>query len=212
MDARPARETSLGAAALAELGDLIAGEESLLAPHLLPSGADSPLGALAAAGERAAADPAGYAFVIEAVREGYLLHYGRPRIFAGVDPDLALLAGDYLYALGLGRLAAIGDPLAVAELADLISISAMLEAEVAGRPAIDAFWIASALAMGSGGSDSHAEAKRAIRSAASGDGVRALAEGAARRFAEDLALRLPLAEVAEAIHFDEQSDEGGVHA
>ena len=47
--------------------------------------------------------------MVEAVREGYLLHYGEPRLLAGHDADLALLAGDYLYALGLDRLAALGD-------------------------------------------------------------------------------------------------------
>ncbi|HEX2233874.1 MAG TPA: hypothetical protein VHG69_10995, partial [Thermoleophilaceae bacterium] len=44
-------------------------------------------------------------FVLEAVYEGYLMHYGRPRVFAGMDDDLRLLAGDALYALGLERLA-----------------------------------------------------------------------------------------------------------
>jgi len=33
-----------------------------------------------------------YALVIEAVREGYLLHYGESRLMAGHDPDLGLLA------------------------------------------------------------------------------------------------------------------------
>ncbi len=47
--------------------------------------------------------------MVEAVREGYLLHYGEPRLLAGHDADLALLAGDYLYALGIERLAALGD-------------------------------------------------------------------------------------------------------
>ena len=42
--------------------------------------------------------------MVEAVREGYLLHYGEPRLLVGADADLALLAGDYLYALGLERL------------------------------------------------------------------------------------------------------------
>ena len=52
--------------------------------------------------------------MVEAVREGYLLHYGEPRLLAGHDDDLALLAGDYLYALGIERLAALGDADAVA--------------------------------------------------------------------------------------------------
>ena len=49
-------------------------------------------------------------FVLEAVYEGYLMHYGEPRAFAGMDADLRLLAGDALYALGLSRLAATGRP------------------------------------------------------------------------------------------------------
>jgi hypothetical protein len=63
------------------------------------------------------------------VREGYLLHYGEPRLLAGHDSDLALLAGDYLYALGLDRLASLGDTAAVGVLADLISRCAQLHAE-----------------------------------------------------------------------------------
>ena len=47
--------------------------------------------------------------VVEAVHEGYLLHYGDSRLFDTRDRDLALLAGDRLYALGLARLAALGD-------------------------------------------------------------------------------------------------------
>lgn len=73
--------------------------------------------------------PSEYAFVIETVREGYLLHYGEPRLLAGHDQDLALLAGDYLYALGLDRLAALGDTAAVTVLSDLISECARLHAE-----------------------------------------------------------------------------------
>lgn len=80
--------------------------------------------------EAAAFAPAGeYALVIEAVREGYLLHYAEPRLLTGHDPDLALLAGDYLYALGIERLAALGDTEAVHRLADLISTCARLHTE-----------------------------------------------------------------------------------
>ena len=80
-------------------------------------------------------------WVLEAVREGYLLHYGEPRAFDGIDDDLRLLGGDALYALGLSRLAASGDLEAVAELADLISAAAQAESE--GRPTHDP-WAASA--------------------------------------------------------------------
>jgi hypothetical protein len=70
-----------------------------------------------------------HAFVVEAVREGYLLHYGGSRLLTGHDSDLGLLAGDYLYALGIERLAALGDIKAVLVLADLISASAQLHSE-----------------------------------------------------------------------------------
>jgi hypothetical protein len=68
-------------------------------------------------------------FVLEAVHEGYLLHYGEPAGFSGMDEDLALLAGDSLYALGLARLADEGDLAAVAKLADLITNCAKAHAE-----------------------------------------------------------------------------------
>jgi hypothetical protein len=93
-------------------------------------------------------DPAGsaqpglseeYALVFEAVREGYLLHYGEPRLMAGHDPDLGLLAGDYMYALGLDRLAAMGDTEAVAMLSELIARCAQLHAEGRGDE-VDPLW------------------------------------------------------------------------
>jgi hypothetical protein len=81
-------------------------------------------------------------FVLEAVYEGYLMHYGEPRAFRGMDPDLRLLAGDALYALGLSRLAEAGGLEAVAILSDLISGSAQAHAE--GRAAdAEALWEAS---------------------------------------------------------------------
>ena len=85
-------------------------------------------------------------FVLEAVYEGYLLHYGEPRLFEGMDPDLRLLAGDALYALGLARLAESGDLPAVAELSDLISRSARAHAEGRGEAA-EPFWDASARSL-----------------------------------------------------------------
>jgi hypothetical protein len=87
-------------------------------------------------------------FVLEAVYEGYLMHYGRPRAFAGMDADLRLLAGDALYALGLSRLAEAGDIEAVAVLSDLISGSAQAHAEGRADDA-EALWRASASALAS---------------------------------------------------------------
>jgi hypothetical protein len=104
-------------------------EDTPISPHVIDPIEPAQLGELAAAGPGAAAAPAEYALVVEAVYEGYLLHYGAPRLLAGHDPDLALLAGDYLYALGLDRLATLGDTRAVGILADLISTCARRHAE-----------------------------------------------------------------------------------
>ena len=107
--------------ALQALADQLRAEDTPISPHVVDPAEPSQLGELAGGGE--------YALVVEAVREGYLLHYEEPRLLAGHDSDLALLAGDYLYTLGLDRLAALEDTGAVAVLADLISDCARLQAE-----------------------------------------------------------------------------------
>jgi hypothetical protein len=85
--------------------------------------------------------------VLDAVREGYLLHYGEPRLLAGHDDDLAVLAGDYLYALGIERLAARGDCAAVLELAELIGACAQRHVE--GREdEVPGLWRSAAAAIG----------------------------------------------------------------
>jgi hypothetical protein len=115
--------------ALQALADRLRGEDTPISPHVVDPAEAPTLGELAASGPGAAAAPAEYAFVVEAVREGYLLHYEEPRLLAGHDSDLALLAGDYLYALGLDRLAVLGDTRAVGVLSDLISECARRHAE-----------------------------------------------------------------------------------
>ncbi|HKF82487.1 MAG TPA: hypothetical protein VKB23_05960 [Solirubrobacterales bacterium] len=117
--------------ALQVLADQLRGEDSPISPHVVDPAEPPTLGDLAGGAE--------YALVVEAIREGYLLHYGEPRLLAGHDPDLALLAGDYLYALGLDRLATLGDTRAVAILADLISTCARLHAE-GDTASIPALW------------------------------------------------------------------------
>ena len=54
---------------------------------------------------------------MEAIYEGYLLHYGHPRLFAPRDDGERLLCGDHLYAQGLVWIAAIGDLAAIDALA-----------------------------------------------------------------------------------------------
>lgn len=139
------------AAALQVLAAQLREEDTPISPHVVDPGEEPLFGLLAASGPRAAASPAEYALVIEAVREGYLLHYGEPRLLTGHDPDLALLAGDYLYALGIERLAALGDAEAVRRLADLISACAQLHTE-GRKDEVPARWRDSATAIGGGGS------------------------------------------------------------
>jgi hypothetical protein len=120
--------------------------------------------------------------VVEAVREGYLLHYGEPRVVVGADGDLALLAGDYLYARGLERLAALGDVAAVRELADLISLCAQAHAELGGGGAAE-LWLATVVAVACGAEPAHGEAKAALREASpeAGEALWSWASDAARR-------------------------------
>jgi hypothetical protein len=136
-----------GSEALQALAAQLRAEETPISPHVIDPAEPPELGELVAAGPGAAVAPAEYALVIEAVREGYLLHYEEPRLLAGHDADLALLAGDYLYALGLDRLAALGDTRAVAILADLISSCARLQAESDTGP-IPALWRSAAERIG----------------------------------------------------------------
>jgi hypothetical protein len=89
-----------------------------------------------------------YALGIETIYEGYLLHYGIPRLFAPEDGDTALLLGDYLYAHGLVRIEESGTVEAVNDLAELIALCAYLRAEsIAGDAAV---WAATASSLGRG--------------------------------------------------------------
>jgi hypothetical protein len=97
---------------------------------------------------------------VETIYEGYLVHYGRSRLFAPADDDVALLLGDYLYAHGLVRVAATGDLDAVAALAELISTCAALRADGAGGDG-DA-WLALTRRVGASDTVSQGELERAL--------------------------------------------------
>ncbi|HJZ34973.1 MAG TPA: hypothetical protein VJ204_01775 [Solirubrobacterales bacterium] len=115
--------------ALDALAEQLRSEDTPIAAHVIDTGV--PVGSEV---------PDDYALVMEAVREGYLLHYRESRVLEGYDEDLALLAGDYLYALGLDRLATLGDTAAVAVLSELIARCAQLHAE--GRDAeVEPLWV-----------------------------------------------------------------------
>jgi hypothetical protein len=124
------------------LSEIVAAASPPIADHAVP---DPPPGRF----HQLVEDPERL-FVVEAVYEGFLLHYGSPRAFAGMDDDLRLLAGDALYALGLSRLAEAGDLKAVAELADLISLTAQAQAEGLTELA-DGLWLESARALSPAG-------------------------------------------------------------
>jgi hypothetical protein len=118
--------------------------------------------ALAARGPRASGHERDYELLLEMILEGSLLHYGRPRVVVTEDRDLALLLGDQLYALGLARLAELGDVEAVSELADLISL--LSEAQLSeNRELARAIWDAGAVAVGWGATPEYAAAKALAR-------------------------------------------------
>jgi len=160
-----ADESATGSA-LESLRTLLRREGGLIATLVEPAGADglgesdSPA-SIAAQGPRAAGSRDEYQLLVEAIYEGYLLHYGTPRVVHVPEADLRLLAGDRLYAIGLARLVALGDTAAVSELADTITLSALAQGAGSHQLA-DAVWAAGARAVGWGPSEEHARAKELV--------------------------------------------------
>jgi hypothetical protein len=107
----------------ATIADEAGRESALWAAALRPSGERSELPVFSTLA------PGRYALGLESIYEGYLLHYGRPRLFAPADSDTAILLGDYLYAHGLVRVASHGEVAVVSDLAELVSLCAQLRAE-----------------------------------------------------------------------------------
>ena len=118
---------------------------------------------VAAAGPRTHGRERAYELLLEMMLEGYRLHYDEPLVVECDDADLRLLLGDQLYALGLSRLAELGDVDAVAELADVISLAA--QAHSASDPDLArAVWDAGAVSVGWGATAAHGRAKARARS------------------------------------------------
>jgi hypothetical protein len=115
---------------LAMVADRAAADSPLWAGALLPGGK--------AEARFAGRCPERHLLGVEMIYEGYLLHYGRSRLFSQADRDLALLTGDYLYAAGLREICATGDLEAVGALAELISACARNQGD--GRRGDDTLW------------------------------------------------------------------------
>ncbi len=134
---------------------------------------------VAAAGPRAAGREHELELLLEMILEGSLLHYGLPRVVRTEDADLALLLGDQLFALGLTRLAALGDVEAISELGDLISLVAQAHAEE-NKALAEAVWRAGAVAVG-WGADANLAAAKALAREGDPRATAALRDAAAER-------------------------------
>jgi hypothetical protein len=113
-----------------------------------------------------------HALALETIYEGYLLHYGRPRLFEPRDRHTSLLLGDYLYAHGLVRIAAGGEVDPIADLAALISLCSQLRADDGSGDG--EAWAATAALLGHGPlSETHdpGALKTAAAAAAGADSV-----------------------------------------
>lgn len=124
-----------------------------------------------------------HALGLETIYEGYLVHYGLPRLFEPADEDTALLLGDYLYAHGVARISALHDVEAVADLSELISLCSQLRAEEAAGDG--PLWAATAALLGRGALD---EARTELRLHSDPQPLGAAARSAAGDEAVDAAL------------------------
>jgi hypothetical protein len=186
------------AGVLVEIARELRAEGTVISPHVVDPPDTPTIGLLVALGPSRRGLATEYAGIVERVREGYLLHYEAPRVIAGADRDLALLAGDHLYALGLERLARLGDLETVRELADLISLCAQLHSDSrGGAETARALWLATAAAIAGDANERYRAAKAAVR-----DGAASAAEAlrvAASEMATAAGLEAPLAEAADAL-------------
>jgi len=152
-------------------------ESTLWADCLLPDSERDRTSVFSPLGE------ARYALGLETIYEGYLVHYGRPRLFTPPDGDTALLLGDYLYAHGVARISALQDVAAVADLSELISLCSQVRAEETDGDG--PLWAATAAFLGRRALD---EARTALRLHADPQPLEQAARSAAGDEAVDAAL------------------------
>ncbi len=137
------RETAAGSPLFAErMKPLPLREGSTGYGELFTDACDAPEVADGAAGES-------YRLALEYIFEGYLLHYGSGRLLGPpAEGGFELLAGDYMYARGLSRVAALGDVFSIRVLADLMSLCSLIHSRrMDGMLALE-IWSACTLAIG----------------------------------------------------------------
>lgn len=130
---------------------LINADSLLLAGRLRPENEEAQCAGFsdlfaAATGEGTAGEDH-YHLALEYIYEGYLLHYGKSRL---LEPDATafnLLAGDYMFARGLDRIALLEDLACIRMLADLVSLCSYVHCErLDPRLALEA-WAATTLCL-----------------------------------------------------------------
>lgn len=140
-------------------------ESPLLAGRLRPGSEPLPGYAdiLALAGGEAGGD---LALGLEYIFEGFLLHYGTSRLLEPDSSGFDLLAGDYMYARGLDRVAALDDLFSIRVLAGLISLCAFFHSEKRDSAAAPATWLAATLLLAGEGDEAALSSFLEMKSAA----------------------------------------------
>lgn len=157
--------TSVAVATLGAIREEIGADSSLFTERLnpWPGAPDTPgySDVFTAVADRGVSHGDDYVFALEYIYEGYLLHYGVSRLLGPDRNDFHLLAGDYMYARGLNRTAAIGDLFCIRTLAGLVELCSYLHCESLDRRLALNAWavvsvrLADRAAGDSGGTDYH---------------------------------------------------------
>lgn len=87
---------------------------------------------------------------IEYTCEGYLLHHGRSRLLEPMPGELALLAGDYMYARSLNHLTGRGDLAGIRLLSRLIGFCSLVHCEGLAPGLVNAAWAVTTLKLARG--------------------------------------------------------------
>lgn len=90
---------------------------------------------------------------LEYIFEGYLLHYGQSRLLEPDSSGFNLLAGDYMYARGLERVAALDDLFSIRVLAGLISLCSFYHCHGQNYAAAATTWLAATLLLAGSGDE-----------------------------------------------------------